>query len=156
MAERFGTSAGDAEIQLGREARSVRAWVRLARVYGRFVRAMETQVRGHGLTLGQFDVLTHVARSEGMSQRELADQLLVTKGNVSHLLDRLEGAGLVERRAGRGRVCHLYPTEAGRALLAAIIPPHDDLIVELFAGVPAERLTALHETLRDLDRAYET
>ena len=156
MGQPFGTSANDPEIQLGREARSVRAWVRLARVYGRFVRTLESQVRAHGLTLGQFDVLTHVARSEGLSQRELADQLLVTKGNVSHLLDRLEGAGLAERREGRGRICYLYPTNAGRALLGEIIPPHDELIEALFAPLPADHLIALHEALRDLDRAYET
>ena len=62
---------------------------------------------------------------------------------------------MVERRTARGRACYLYPTAAGRALLAAIIPPHNALIEARFASVPAERLVALHETLRDLDRALE-
>ena len=119
------------------------------------IRALENQVKAHGITLGQFDVLTHVARSEGLNQRELADQLLVTKGNISHLVDRLERAGLVERRSGRGRSCYLYPTQAGRKLLEEIIPPHNALIVEMLSSVETNRLGALHATLRDLDLALE-
>lgn len=119
------------------------------------LRSLETQVRAHGLSLGQFDVLTHVARSEGLNQQELAGQLLVTKGNISHLVDRLEASGLVERRQGRGRACHLYATDAGLALLAAIIPAHDALIGDLLASLETDRLAELHETLRSLDRALE-
>jgi DNA-binding MarR family transcriptional regulator len=140
---------------LGRDARAVRTWVRLARVYGQLVRALAAQVREHGLTIAQFDVLTHVVRSEGLNQQELAAELLVTKGNVSHLVDRLETAGLIERRAGKGRTYHLYPTAAGRALREAIVPPHNALIAKLLASVPDDRLTTLHTTLRDLDRALE-
>lgn len=140
---------------IGREARAVRAWVRLARVYGRIARRTESQVRTQGLTLGQFDVLTHAARTEGLTQQEMAGQLLVTRGNISHLVDRLEGSGLVERRSGRGRACHLSPTAAGSALLAEIIPPHEAIIVDLFAASPTDRLADLHETLRELDRALE-
>ncbi len=133
----------------------MRAWVRMARVYGRLVRALETQVRGHGLTLGQFDVLTHVARTEGLNQQALADELLVTKGNVSHLVNRLEAARLVERRTAKGRACYLYPTDEGRALLAKIIPPHNALIEDLFGSVPDDRLADLHRTLRELDTTME-
>jgi len=150
-----GPTGREGEVPLGREARAVRSWVRLARVYGRLVRTLEAQVKEHGITLGQFDVLTHVVRREGLNQQELAGELLVTKGNISHLVDRLEGAGLVERRRGRGRACHLYPTAAGAALREAVIPPHNALIAAMFASLPADRLAALHETLRDLDRALE-
>lgn len=155
MARRRSRSEQGGEPALGRDARAVRAWVRLARVYGRLVRALECQVKEHGITLAQFDVLTHVARQEGLTQQELAEQLLVTKGNISHLVDRLEHAGLVERRPTRGRAYHLHPTPAGRDLLARIIPPHNALIVATLSSLADERLVALHESLRDLDLALE-
>jgi DNA-binding MarR family transcriptional regulator len=117
------------------------------------IRVLETQVKAHGISLAQFDVLTHVARSEGLKQQEVADQLLVTKGNISHLVDRLERSGLIERRSGRGRAYYLYPTAAGRELLATIIPPHNALIATMLASLDTERLVALHTTLRDLDLA---
>ncbi len=119
------------------------------------IRVLESQVKAHGITLGQFDVLTHIARSEGLNQQELAHQLLVTKGNISHLVDRLERAGLVERRATRGRANYLYSTAAGRELLATIIPPHNETIVAMLASLEAQRLISLHETLRDLDFALD-
>jgi DNA-binding MarR family transcriptional regulator len=46
-----------------------------------------------GLNNAQFDVLAHVGAVEGMTQQELADSILVTKGNVALLLDRVEGRG---------------------------------------------------------------
>ena len=103
MTERYDPSGRDGDGQIGREARAVRAWVRLARVYGGMVRVLEAQVREHGLSPVKFDVLTHAARTAGLNQQELANQLLVTKGNVSHLVDCFERAGLIERRAGNVR-----------------------------------------------------
>ncbi|MDQ3512470.1 MAG: MarR family transcriptional regulator [Chloroflexota bacterium] len=155
MAETSGARNEDGEVPLGREARSVRTWVRLARVYDRMVRALSSQVREHGLTLGQFDVLIHVVRSEGLNQQELADQLLVTKGNVSHLVNRLERSGHIERRSGRGRSCHLYPTPAGRDLLAAIVPRHFEVIEDMLSSLSTDQLVNMHQTLRDLDHALE-
>ena len=66
----------------------------------------------------QCDVLTTLTEKEGVSQQELAERLYVTKGNISGLLDRLEAAGLVERRAiaADRRQYAIYLTEAGRAV----------------------------------------
>ena len=75
----------------------------------------------HGVTLPQFDVLATLWHGEGITQQELAERLLVTKGNVVGLIDRLCGAGLIERRddpADR-RANRLHLTKAGRKRLAA-------------------------------------
>lgn len=152
---RGSSSEPGADAGIGRNARAVRAWIRLVRVHDRMSRQLEQQVRRHGLTLGQFDVLTHVARHEGQSQQELANELLVTKGNISHLVDRLETAGLLERRDGPGRIRRLHMTEAGTALLCRIVPPHEAFIAELLAPMPAKDLVTLHALLRGLDLAQD-
>lgn len=151
----FSTDEQRSPKEISRDARAVRTWLRLARVAVRASRVLETQVRQHGLSLGQFDVLTHVARQEGQTQQELANGLLVTKGNISHLVDRLEGAGLVKRHAGHGRVLHLFTTPAGRELLAAIVPPHEALITDMFHSVDDQELVTLHRILRALDISQE-
>ncbi len=140
---------------ISRDTRAVRAWIRLVRVHDRMGRLLEQQLRGHGLTLGQFDVLTHVARCEGQSQQELADELLVTKGNISHLVDRLAAAGFLERRDGPGRIRRLHMTPAGTALLGRVVPPHEALISELLEPMADRDLVALHTLLRGLDLAQE-
>ncbi|HEY8492104.1 MAG TPA: MarR family transcriptional regulator, partial [Dehalococcoidia bacterium] len=93
----------------------VLAWLRLARVFQRLERALVQQLRAWDLSLAQFDLLAHVGAAEGLTQQELADRLLVTKGNVCQLLEKLERRGLVVRRP-EGRANRLFLTPAGRAL----------------------------------------
>ena len=63
--------------------------------------AVGERLRLIGVSIPQCDVLTTLSEEEGVSQQELAKRLYVTKGNISGLLDRLESAGLVERRSPR-------------------------------------------------------
>src|SRR3712207_6823828 len=51
-----------------------------------------------GLTRAQWQVLAYVARGEGMSQVKLARLLDIKPATLVPLIDRLEAAGLVERR----------------------------------------------------------
>ena len=60
--------------------------------------AVSERLRLIGISIPQCDVLTTLSEEEGVSQQELAKRLYVTKGNISGLLDRLQSAGLVERR----------------------------------------------------------
>src|SRR4051794_20242664 len=77
----------------------VRTWVQLARTFYLIQRRIMTMLAGHELTMPQFDVLATLRFSEGVTQQELAKRLLVTKGNVCGVLDRLEGLGWVQRRS---------------------------------------------------------
>jgi DNA-binding MarR family transcriptional regulator len=130
----------------------VRAWLRLMRVYQQIERAATQQLRECGLTLAQFYVLAHVGAAEGMVQQELADGLLVTKGNVVQLLDRLEASDLLERRR-EGRSNRLYLTPAGRALYDRVIPPHEGVIAEQFQGLSVEERRQLQRLLQRLDQS---
>jgi MarR family 2-MHQ and catechol resistance regulon transcriptional repressor len=53
------------------------------------------------LTDAQFNILMILKESgsEGLSQQELSDHLIVTKSNMVGLVDRLERAGYVERKS---------------------------------------------------------
>ena len=63
---------------------------------------MEAQIsadlREDDLTLAQFDALVGLCKKGAISQQELADHLLVTKGNVVGLIVRLSVREFVERR----------------------------------------------------------
>ena len=80
-------------------AESIRVWFRLLRLHARLTVAVAERLRVIGISVPQCDVLTTLTEREGLSQQELAKRLYVTKGNISGLIDRLEGAGFVERRA---------------------------------------------------------
>lgn len=83
----------------------------------------------HGLGEGDFDVLATLRRTGEpyeLTPTELMDQTMVTSGAVTKRLDRLEGAGLVERRVSDGdrRSRIVVLTEKGRELIDRAAPEH--------------------------------
>src|ERR671926_1474454 len=112
------------------------AWMRLARVFQKVDRAASESLRCRQLSPAQVDVLAKVGSSEGISQQELANALLVTKGNVCQLLDKMEGSGLLERRPD-GRVNRLFLTEQGRRVHDEVVPRHDALLAQQFDTLTA-------------------
>jgi DNA-binding MarR family transcriptional regulator len=139
---------------------AIRVWFRLIRLESRLGSAVSDRLREIGLSVPQCDVLTTLTEAEGVSQQALAKRLYVTKGNISGLLDRLEAAGLVERRstANDRRQYEIHLTAAGReAALRAIAIQHD-LIRKTFGRVPEadlENFEKMLVTFRDIFRAEE-
>jgi DNA-binding MarR family transcriptional regulator len=131
---------------------SVVAWLRLVRVYHKIQQATVDELRQEGLSVGQFDVLAQVGAAEGLTQQQVADALLVTKSNVCQLLDRMERAGLVERRQ-QGRTNLLYLTSEGKKLHDRIIPAHERSIAEHLAVLSPEEHATLLGLLRRLDQS---
>jgi len=77
----------------------------------------DRRVRGLGLTRGQWLVLTRLYRRPGASQTELADMLEIDRASAGRMIDRMEKAGWVQRRAddaGDRRINRLYLTPEAR------------------------------------------
>lgn len=126
------------------------AWLRLARVFQKAQRAQTNQLRCWRLSPAQFDVLAHVGASEGLTQQRLADALLVTKGNVCQILDKMERDGLLVRRPS-GRVNHVYLTESGRRLFDEVVPAHERFMAEAFGHLSEADQWQLLRMLSRLD-----
>jgi DNA-binding MarR family transcriptional regulator len=87
-------------------------------------RAIVAALQPFGLSFGDFDVLNTLRRrgnGEGSKPRDLAQSSLITSGAMTSRLDRLEQAGLIERKPDqtdrRGVLVHL--TEPGERLAEA-------------------------------------
>src|SRR6478735_3671968 len=106
----------------------------------------EQNARGLGLTRSQCQVLAHLARNEGIQQSGLADILEIEPITLTRLLDRLEEAGLVERRA--------HPTDRRIRQLHLTGKAHP-LIAEIFTIGAATRGEALEGVAEeDRDRLF--
>jgi MarR family transcriptional regulator, organic hydroperoxide resistance regulator len=158
--ERRAGGAGDESGMMNPKAEdlAVRVWFRFIRLESRLQIAVSERLREIGLSVPQCDVLTTLTEAEGVSQQDLAKRLYVTKGNISGLLDRLEGAGLVERRstAADRRQYEIYLTPAGREAAERAICIQHELIGATLGRLPAEDLAAFENLLiatRDLFRA---
>ena len=140
---------------------SIRVWFRLARLMGRMQVAISARLREIGISISQCDVLTTLSEREGVSQQQLAERLYVTKGNISGLLDRLEEAGFVERRAAASdrRQYSIHLTEAGRAMAKNAVVVQHTWIASTLGRMSEADLAALETrlvALRDIVREQET
>lgn len=138
------------------------ALLTLVRVANRANRLLAEVVRPHGLTASQAEVLLCLRLEEGISQQDLAERLLVTKGNVCVTLQKMEVSGWIDRRPDPvdQRAHRLYLTDAGRLQLERAIPDRlaiQDRITALLSdnekNVLLELLTRLQQSLDDIDRA---
>jgi DNA-binding MarR family transcriptional regulator len=141
------------------QARQIRtpgllAWMRLVRVFQKVDRTSTESLRCRQLSPAQLDVLAKVGSAEGISQQELADALLVTKGNVCQLLDKMEGTGLLQRRPD-GRVNRLFLTDQGRLVHDEVVPRHDELLADQFNALSEGDQRELLRLLRQIDHALE-
>src|SRR6201996_9311939 len=77
-------------------------------------------VRGLGTSRSQWWVLAFLSRDDGSPQTNLADELDVGKVALGGLIDRLEEAGMVQRRPDPidRRVKRVYLTKEGRKLVS--------------------------------------
>lgn len=136
----------------GQDERSLLAWLRLARIYQKIDHASAERLRAWELSVAQFDTLTQIRAAQGLMQQELADRLLVTKGNISQLLDRLAARGLI-RRQQEGRASRLYLTPEGQRLMDEVVPGQEAFIADQFRGLGDSERGALLGMLRRIDRA---
>jgi MarR family transcriptional regulator, 2-MHQ and catechol-resistance regulon repressor len=130
------------------------AWLRLARIYHKIDRSTAERFRRHDISVGRFDVLNHAGTPEGRTQQELASSLLVTKGNITQLLDAMERDGLIERQRN-GRCNQIFLTPEGRERRAALVAMQEAALVEDFSTLTLEERETLLRLLRKLDRGLD-
>ena len=119
----------------------------LGKAYQQVNQASKRRLAPHGVTPAQYAVLKILAERDGQTGSELGDRLVLDSATITGLLDRLERAGLLERRADATdrRVHRIFVTVQGRALQPALDRAMDTLNVEFLARLAwadAERLRA--------------
>lgn len=128
----------------------------LGRVY-RISRLVAPEIErlfaGYGIDRGEFDVLATLRRAGPpyrLSPTALYRSLLVSSGRMTHRLDRLESAGLIERQRSTQdrRGCDVQLTRPGRRLIEDAVRADMALEAELLAALPQDERARLAELLR--------
>lgn len=93
-----------------------------------------------GLSIPEWRVLAHLAQSGAVSVREIQARVDMDKSKVSRAAARLESAGLIVKRANATdrRLLDMTLTDAGRALMARIVPVADAFQAEVLAALGAD------------------
>ncbi|MEO3388743.1 MarR family transcriptional regulator [Mesorhizobium sp. CAU 1741] len=124
-------------------------------------RAFEKRADQHGLSAAHWRLLVRVFKEEGVAQARLAELLEIEPISVSRLIDRMEEAGWIERRADPGdrRVRTIYLTDRSRAIFGDMRGVADDVYETALAGLDADTrrttingLKAIIQNLSDDDQ----
>lgn len=132
--------------------RRLKTWLRILRL----TRTVEAELRDylrreHATTLPRFDVMAALhRRRDAMTMSELSRLLLVSNGNATAVVDRLERDGLVRRTPSPTdrRTVHVALTPEGAAAFESMAQGHEARLDALFCGLDAEDLDNLRDILR--------
>lgn len=134
-------------------------WLQVVRCYQKASRRLSERLAPLELTNAQLDVLANLLAGpeHGLTQEQLGQRLLVTKGNVSGLLDRLGERGLITRRPnpedGRSKLVQLTPT--GFALAEQAVQVQRNFIAGLMQPLTAADLEHLSRVLDQVEERLD-
>lgn len=104
------------------------AWINLIKLASRIVTLSDTELRRtRSITGRDYELLHHLSASEiGWRVNELADLIDDTSSCITHRVNRLQTAGLVDKRPDPNdqRARRVALTDVGRSLLARTAPEH--------------------------------
>lgn len=108
---------------------------------------------GHEMTPEQWIVLVRLWREDALSQTEIVEATLKDKATISRIIDVMERAGLVVRKAdpedSRGRRVHA--TRKAQELRATALPRARELAANIEEGISERDLEITQRTLRRLE-----
>ncbi len=136
--------------------RKLKMWIRLLGV----TRASENTLREylrvrHQTTLPRFDVMAALfRRRDGVTMSELSRMLLVSNGNATAVVDRLEADGMVRRTPSDTdrRTVYVALTPEGIAAFETMASGHEAEVDKLFAGLSETDLDALTDILKRMGK----
>lgn len=100
-----------------------------------------------GLTISQFGILDALYRGGACCQKDLAEKIFKSSGNITVVIDNLEKRNLVrrERKGDDRRFIRVHLTDDGRKVISEVLPK--------LANFIREELKILSETEQNLLRS---
>jgi DNA-binding MarR family transcriptional regulator len=112
-------------------------------------RAFDERARLLNVTRSQWRVLGLLRRYGGSTQVQLAEMLEVEQITVGRMIDRLQAADMVERRADPAdrRAWRIHLTQKGEVTIEQMIPLAKDLFHTAMQGLSEKQKQELEESL---------
>ncbi len=134
-------------------------WFAVVEAYQTCNRRYSAMLREFDLTIPQYDVLSAIDKLGDQAQpKQIADELVVTRGNVTGLLTRLQERRLISTRQsesdGRSFLCEL--TRRGKTLLGDARAAAAQFITEQLAPFDDASKTEMESTMRRMQSHLES
>ena len=119
-----------------------------------FQKELLARLKDTGLTIGQPKILDYLKDHDGAGQKDIAGGCHIEPGTLTTLLNRMEDAGLVERRTlnGNRRSLYVFLTEKGKDQVKLVTEAFSSMEEEAFRGMSETECETL---MRLMHRVYE-
>jgi DNA-binding MarR family transcriptional regulator len=135
----------------------VTSWRSLVITYRMIFAILESALQKMDCTGSRLQVLMALHFEGPMVPVRLANRMMVTRGNISTLLKRMQDEGLIEPSVTKGTKSRpaFALTEAGLDLLLEIYPDHAANICKLMPVLDREMINSLHAIQDKIYKKYK-
>lgn len=140
------------KLTKSRSKQALRLWLRLFSCQSMVEDIIRTRLRDeHGVTLPQFDVLAELDNAnKPLTMSELSQHLVVSNGNITGVIDRLEREKFLKRVRSKEdrRVQYIQLTDSGAKRFKKIAAEHEIWITDLFSTLDRNEMDRMINTLK--------
>lgn len=140
------------KLTKSRSKQSLRLWLRLFSCQSMIEDIIRVRLRDdHGITLPQFDVLAELDNAgKQLTMSELSQHLVVSNGNITGVIDRLERENFLKRvkSSEDRRVQYIQLTESGSQRFKKIATEHEAWVSNLFSALDRNEIDQMITTLK--------
>ncbi|PSB30975.1 MarR family winged helix-turn-helix transcriptional regulator [Chlorogloea sp. CCALA 695] len=136
------------------EVTALNAYIKLVRATESVSHRLHRHLESSKLTVTQFGVLEALFHLGAMHQRDLAEKLLKSGGNITLVIDNLEKRQLVkrDREVGDRRCISVSLTPAGKQLISDLFPAHVEAILQQMSILSLEEQAELGRLCKKLGK----
>lgn len=118
----------------------------------RITDAFGQRLQGSGITRIQWIALYYIQSNEFISQRELAQRMMITDSSAGRLVDRLERDGMVKRipSATDRRVTLLELTDNGDQTISSLLHVGVEFNDDIMEGITEEDMCTFQRVLEKM------
>ena len=137
---------------------SLMIWTRLAFTFNLIYQSVVEEFKKENITIPQFEIIACLNRKNGLTLSEIADRLLVTSGNITGIVDRLEREEIVfrEREVKDRRVIRAKLTPKGAKIYKKIIPIYKKKVSEILQILTKDEMRSLQHFLKKIGNKLKT
>ena len=139
------------------KTRGFDVWLTVGRTNLKVHRALNQSLGELDLSLAQHEILLSIWQKNGITQKQLAENLLVVKSNVSALIKKLEARGLVQRDCDPNDTRNkcLSLTAAGRKLVRKSFERQNKIIDAMASVMQDKELQVTGEVMTRVGKALD-
>ncbi len=128
----------------------------LVRAYQALYNYSALHIRELGLTPSQFDVISTLGNTPGMSMNKLGEKTLITKGTLTGIIDRLEQKGFVRREVPEEnrRSFTIVLTIEGEKVFEEVFPAHIAYLKQRFEDLNPQEMSEIQSMLKSLRERF--